>query len=457
MRQFPFPPSLVLSIPASLRRAIAVFGTLAVTACASGPRPDAIPRLERTATSRPSDEAAARGLGIAYYKAGRYADARTQLERAARLDPRDGTAALYLGLSDEQLHDIPAAKAAYQSYVQYGRTSGVRRQLQARLAALTRLELQLAAKTAVQQEQQLSAQPASPKVVAVMPLRFVGTDTTLQPLERGMAELMTTDLARSHELTVVERAKLQAVMDEIKLQGSGQTDATSNVRAGRIIQAGSVVNGQIAQTAQRIRVDAAIVNTSTAQLTGGAQNENTLEQVFSIEKIIVLQLLDSLGVRLTTAERDSIEQRPTRSLQAFLAYSRGLRFEDQGRYDDASRSFQDASRIDPGFLQAQQKGAESAAISQGSQLTTTSIEGGLTGTSEGQAAEQSASGGTGDTGNTASNAANDVNTSTADNATSNAGASGNAPPTKDTGTSGLGSDQTGSSGSVHIVIHVPHP
>jgi TolB-like protein len=443
----------VSSLPS--RFALLAFVAMTASACASGgARPDVIPRLERTATARPNDASAARGLGIAYYKNARYADARTQLERATRLDPRDGTAALYLGLTDEQLHDLPAAKAAYQSYVRFGRTSGVKKQLEARLAALTREELKLAARTAVQQEQQITAQPASRKTVAVLPLRFVGTDSTLQPLERGLAELMTTDLARSHELTVVERAKLQAVMDEMKLQASGQTDATSNVRAGRLIQAGSVVNGQIAQNAERIRVDAAIVNTSTSQLAGGAQNENTLEQVFTIEKNIVLQLMDSLGVRLTTAERDSIDQRPTRSLQAFLAYSRGLAFEDQGRYDDASRSFQDASRIDPGFLQAQQKGAESAAISQGSQLTTTSIEGGLAGTSEGQAADQSASGGA--TGGGASDVAGDVNSSTAENATDAAGANNSLAPTRDAG-SGLGADNTTSSGSVRLLIHIPHP
>src|SRR5207237_9708645 len=133
----------------------------------------------------------------------------------------------------------------------------------------------------------------------------------------------------------------QALVDESALQQCGATDSSTNVRAGKIIQAGRIVNGQIVQNAERLRVDAAIVNTQTSSVAGGAANENTLEQLFSIEKAIVLQLFDSLGVRLTTAERNAIEQRPTRSMQAFLAYSRGLKLEDQRRYDHARRSYQD--------------------------------------------------------------------------------------------------------------------
>ena len=49
------------------------------------------------------------------------------------------------------------------------------------------------------------------------PLRFNGTDSTLKPLERGMAELIITDLSRSARLTVVERDRMQALADEIQL------------------------------------------------------------------------------------------------------------------------------------------------------------------------------------------------------------------------------------------------
>jgi len=447
-------------------RALAAAGIVALTVgCASSGQMNAggVARLERARAARPNDAAVARSLGIAYYKAGRFADARAQLDQATRLDPRDGTAALYLGLTAEKQSDIPAAKAAYQNYVRYGRTSRVRRQLEARLAALTRQELTVAAKSAVAREQQLSTQQGSARTVAVMPLRFTGTDTTLQPLERGMAELITIDLSRSHLLTVVERARIQALLDEIQLQQSGQTDASTNVRAGKIIQAGRIVNGQIVQTGPRLRVDAAIVNTQTSNVAGGAASENTLEQFFAIQKAIVLQLFDSLGITLTTAERNAIEQRPTRSLQAFLAYSRGLKLEDQGKYDEASRSFGDAVRLDPSFGQARQKSSENSAAALGVAMTAATVEGSLTGTVEGSITTKSVAGDApsstgGSSESSAANTANNLNPSLAAGATTVAGSTGataNATPQRDPLAAATGNEGSPKNATVTIIVRIP--
>lgn len=426
-------------------------------------RADGIARLEREAAARPTDASVARSLGIAYYKAGRYPAARQRLNQAVRLNPRDGTAALYLGLTAEKQNDLAAAKAAYQGYVRYGRTSRVRRQLEARLAALTRLELQAAAKSAIASEQQLSARPASPRTVAVMPLRFVGSDESLRPLERGLAELIVTDLSRSSQLTVLERARLQAITDELRLQQSGLTDSATNVRAGRIMQAGRIVSGQLLQNQRRLRIDAAILNTQTSRISGGAVSENTLEQLFAIEKSIVLQLFDSLGVRLTTAERNAIEQRPTRSLQAFLAYSRGLSLEDQGRFDDAARNYREAYRLDPSFNQAQQKSTQAASAAQGAQMSATTVEATLAGTPEGAVADQAAQGRTGGSGGaevTVATAADGLNPSSAGAATAGAGAGSTTlqttiPPLRDPLAAGGGLEQTTSNARLVITIKLP--
>lgn len=443
-------------------RSLAGAGMVALTlGCASSGQMNAsgITRLERARASRPNDAAVARSLGIAYYKAGRFPDARTQLNQAVRLDPRDGSAALYLGMTAEKQSDFAAARAAYQNYVRYGRTSKVRRQLEARLAALTRMELQVAAKSAVAREQQLSSQPPSLRTIAVMPLRFVGPDSSLQPLERGLAELITVDLSRSHLLTVVERARLQALVDEITLQQAGATDASTNVRAGKIIQAGRIVNGQILQNERGLRVDAAIVNTQTAAVSGGAASENSLDQLFTIQKAIVLQLFDSLGVTLTTAERNAIEQRPTRSMQAFLAYSRGLQLEDQGRYDEAARSFGNALRFDPSFGAARQKNAEMSAAAVGVSMTPAVLESNLAGTVEGAATtlalagESSTSSGSNES--SASSTANSLNPSSSGNATGMAGTGVPSAPQRDPLAAAVGNEGPARNATVTIIVKIP--
>ena len=438
-----------------------------LAACATGggmSAGESVARLEQQQQSNPTSAAVNRSLGIAYYKATRYPQARSALETATKLDPKDGTTALYLGLSAEELGDLPAAKSAYSSYIQYGRTSKVRNQLQARLAALTRKEIAADAKSAVQQEASLSGQPGSPRTVAVMPMRFSGPDTTLRPLERGFADLLTTDLARSSQLTLVERSRMQALLDEIKLQRGGATDAASNVRAGKMLRAGRMVQGSLNQMgAFDLRADAAVVDVPTSQIQGTVNASDQLEAVFNLEKKIALDLFSQLGVTLSPAERNAIEQRPTRSMQAFLAYSRGLTAEDEGRYEEASRFFNDAVRIDPGFAAAQQKSQEVRAVSEGATVTAATVESSLKGTAEGNvvtAATQgtaAASGSTGSgLGSTSQTTADGLNPSPTGAATAGTlGGSSTTPGSKDPVSAGTGSDNPTGTAKVTIIIKRP--
>jgi tetratricopeptide (TPR) repeat protein len=440
---------------------------LGLAACATGGMTtgESVSRLEQQQKSSPTSAAVNRSLGIAYYKAARYPDARAALETATRLDPKDGTTALYLGLTAEELGDLPAAKAAYSSYITYGRTSRVRSQLQSRLAALTRKEIDADAKKAVQQEASLAGQPTSPRVIAVMPLRFSGPDTSLRPLERGFADLLTTDLARSSQLTLVERSRMQALLDEMALQRSGATDATSNVRAGKLVRAGRVVQGSLNQVgAFDLRADAAVVDVPTSQIRGTVNASDQLEAVFNLEKRLALDLFSQLGITLSPAERNMIEQRPTRSMQAFLAYSRGLTAEDEGRYDDAARYFNEAVRIDPGFQSAQQKSQEVRQVSAGDAVTAASVEVSLKGTAEGAvvnaATQGNAPAGTTTTGlgSTVLTTAGDINPSASGAATGAAAGAGSivtTPGSKDPVSSGTGSDNPTGTAKVTIIIKRP--
>lgn len=437
---------------------LAAVSTAAACATTGLSGPEAIARLERARSASPQSEPVLRSLGIAYYKSGNLRDARSALEQATKLNPRDGTAALYLGLTAEGQNDLSTARVAYSSYVQYGRTSRVRRALEGRLAALQRRQLVEAARVQVSAEQQLAQQAGAPNVVAVLPLTFSGADTSLKPLERGLAELLTTDLARSSRLTVVERLRLQAVLDEIKLQSSGATDSTTNVRAGRILQAGRLVEGSILQRGEQLRVDAAVIDVPTTRLSGATNDDRALDELLTLEKNIALGLFQQLGVTLTTAERNAVEERPTRSLAAFVAYSRGLLLEDEGQFERADEFYQSALRLDPSFGAARAKSEETRRLIAGNQLNARGIEAALAGTTEGRIVAQATLGSTdgGLQGSTALGVAGDLNPTTAGSAASNASGTLTGPPLRDPAASGTGIENPGSkTARIEIVVRRP--
>jgi TolB-like protein len=437
---------------------IALLLALGLNGCASSRTfdPRTLPRLEHERDIHPASLEANRALGIAYYRAGRAAEARSALERAARIDSTDGVTALYLGLAAEQLGDLAAARRAYSTYVAVGRTRRVRRRLEARLAALTRRELAEEARHAVERERELGDVGGSPTTIAVLPMRFDGADSALRPLERGFTELLTTDLARASRLTVVERGRVRALLAELALQRSGVTDSVTSVRAGRLLRAGRVVQGALHQLDEhRLRVDAAVVDVPTAQVEGAAQGSADLDALFDLEKRIALDLFEQLGVTLTVAERNAVEQRPTRSLAAFLAYSRGLAAEDDGRFDDAERFFRDATRIDPGFGAARARSAESARLRTDADAPPSSLERAFRGSDEASAARTNGRGR--DVADAVHAAADELNPSAAAASTAPGRARGHGPPAKDDASAATDSDKPGRSGRARMRGPRPKP
>ncbi|MFI5309972.1 MAG: CsgG/HfaB family protein [Gemmatimonadales bacterium] len=325
-------------------------------------------KLQAAQAANPSSVAANRDLGKWYYDAGRFAEARVPLEQARKLDPKDGTSALYAGLAAEKTNDYTAAKDAYNSYLAIGRSAKVKTDIRSRLLVVTREEAKAAAKTAIAREAQIAQVAGSPTTVAVLPFKANVVDQTLMPLERGLADLVITDLGKVKRLTVVERDRIQAIADEIQLSKGNQVDRASAVRAGKLIQAGRIVQGTLQNSGgTSIQMGEQVYNAQTAQVTGAGGNQNgDLAQIFAMEKAVVKQVFTDLNITLTPAEQQEVDRRPTSNLQAFLAYSRGLQAEDEGRIDEAARFFENARSLDPGFgaalLRAQSASSSTAKL-----------------------------------------------------------------------------------------------
>lgn len=403
---------------------LAALATSLLAACATGgarPSQDAITRLEGERAKNPTSAAALRALGIAYYQAQRLAEARDALAAAEQALPNDGATALYRGLAAEGLGDLTAARDAYTKYLTVGTSSRTKQQIRDRLAIVARRELEETSKQAIAREGELARVPGPPNTIAVPPLRFSGADSSLQPLERGVAELLITDLARSKQLTVLERERVQALLDEVARGQTARVDDQTRLRTGRILQAGRLIQGSINQVGpERIQIATNVVSVATSQTGGSASADDGLEQLFAMEKKIVFQLFDNLGVQLTAEERKLIDDaKPTRNLRAFLAYSRGLQAEDKGDFFEAARLYNDARGMDPGFSAAGIRAAGATAAAAGASVSSSSIQSSTAGSREGNAVRAASAGVVSVQSGGATVVANDVNASQAANSASN--------------------------------------
>src|SRR6266498_3562507 len=333
-----------------------------VVACAGGggprPRPVTpaeIPTLQAQAIQQPSNAQIRFRLAAALMTAGRCDTAVVVAKGGEMLAPSDVLGPMVIGGCQEKDGRYDLAFATYTDFAN--------RHPQARSVAAVRALAQLAlrtqatqtAKLALARESTLTRLAPEPSTVAVLPLTIAG-DSGLQPLSRGLAELVMSDLAMVRSLRLLERVQIGALLDELKLGQSARADPGTAARVGRLLRAERMVQG-VASITQNgpVRLSAIVVRGDGNVRPGGAQANGTFKQLLDLEKQLVFGLATQLGIQLTEAERQRILRQGPKNLAAFLAYSMGLEALDRSDYRAAAAAFGAATRADPTFQQAQQQ------------------------------------------------------------------------------------------------------
>ena len=328
-------------------------------ACAGGPRPTAvtpadIPALQTQAGQQPNNARVRFHLAAALMAAGR-CDTAVVVARAAQLlAPADAVGPLVVGGCQERDGRYDLAFATYTAFAaQHAEARGVAA-VRAKAQLALRTQAEQTARAALARESTLTALPPEPSTLAVLPVTISG-DSSFQPLSRGLAELMTSDLSLVRTLRLLERIQIGALLDEMKLGQSARADSGTAVRVGRLLRAERMVQG-VASIAQDgpVRLSASVVR-GDGSVRSGAQANGTFKQLLDLEKQLVFGVAAQLGIQLTDAERQRILRQGPRNLAAFLAYSEGLEAMDRGDYAAAAQAFGAAVRSDPSFQAAQQQ------------------------------------------------------------------------------------------------------
>jgi len=116
----------------------------------------------------------------------------------------------------------------------------------------------------VRAEVAVAAEP--PPTVAVLYFDYTGKDQELEVLRKGLAQMLISDLSGTDTIRVVERDRLEDILTELKLQGSGKIDPKSAAKLGKLLGAKYLVVGGYFDLQGVLRVDARIVDVETGRV-----------------------------------------------------------------------------------------------------------------------------------------------------------------------------------------------
>lgn len=177
-----------------------------------------------------------------------------------------------------------------------------------------------------------------------------------QALRRGLAGMTISALAVNPGVRVVERAQLQAIIQEQHLARDSAVDQSTALRLGRLLNARYMVTGTLYDVRGNFRIDARLFDVETSQILQTRRVSGRLDNVFELVDQLATQLMTAAN--LPPLERRADAPPPARpatgapTQAAVMAYSRAVLYADRGDNTRAIEQYHRALTAFPQYTQA---------------------------------------------------------------------------------------------------------
>lgn len=202
-----------------------------------------------------------------------------------------------------------------------------------------------------------SAQAAEPATVAVLYFDYDGKDADLGMLRKGLAQMLISDLVATPTIRVVERARLQEVIDELKLQSTTKIDQATAVKAGKLLGARYLVIGGYFDVMKTFRVDARVVDVETGKVVFSSGSSGKPDDFGAVEQKLAGELNKYFATSLPPVKPQATRTpvKPPAALKAgtVIEYGKALEAIDSGDKKTAKARLEKVVKDQPDFQLAQ--------------------------------------------------------------------------------------------------------
>lgn len=177
------------------------------------------------------------------------------------------------------------------------------------------------------------------------------------PLSKGMAEMLINEIAQNKAVRVVERDRLQPLLEEQNLQESNRVDKETAVKLGKILGARHMLMGSFVIDPNRnMRIDVRAVNTETSAIEFVETVNGKADKLLDL----VIQMGEKLNAglklpALKTASATIPAAKSPNQFKAMMAMSQALEAEDKKDMTTAATLYRNAVALAPEYAPVQAK------------------------------------------------------------------------------------------------------
>jgi TolB-like protein/Tfp pilus assembly protein PilF len=178
--------------------------------------------------------------------------------------------------------------------------------------------------------------------IAVLPFENLSRDPDNAYFATGIQDEILTRLAKISALRVISRSSTQ--------QYAAKPGNLSEI--ARQLNVANILEGSVQRAGDQVHINMQLIRAATDEHLWAESYDRRLENIFSVEAEVATAVAEALRAKLTGAEQQALEQKPTSNPAAYDAYLRGIALWRDDKLLNrlkATQPLEEAVRLDPNF------------------------------------------------------------------------------------------------------------
>lgn len=193
------------------------------------------------------------------------------------------------------------------------------------------------------------------KTIAISYFDNSSGDAKYNALSKGIADMLITDLSKVKGVTIVEREKLEKLIQEIKLGQSKYFDQATAQKLGKGLGAQNILTGSFYVLDNIIRLDARLIDVQTGGVIFAEQVSGNKNNFFALHQQLANLLAKNINVPYSPDLSGLYKAGEEVTLKEVVNYSNALELQDVGMSIDAKQILEKTIKENPKFRFAKNK------------------------------------------------------------------------------------------------------
>jgi TolB-like protein/TolA-binding protein len=193
------------------------------------------------------------------------------------------------------------------------------------------------------------------KALAVLYFSNLSQDPSLDWLNRGLTEMLTTNLAQVKGLDVLSTERILAEVQRMGMKDAKELNPASAVEVARNTGADAFITGTLLRVGpKQLRLDVQVQDTKSGQILFSDKVEAPdVQGIFSMVDAVTGRVAQRFAPSVNmAANAPSIEEAATSNLEAYRHYQLGVDLAQRFLVEESVHELEEAVRLDPQFALA---------------------------------------------------------------------------------------------------------